>query len=108
MKIIVIEPNEPACVEEFERFGLADMQAIVGGMIECAVLEDGIDLWFNEEGTIRNLPANRLVPRYGPLRGTYFIARSNDKGETKGLNEAQIKRWLEEVGDWPVAIQLGM
>jgi hypothetical protein len=41
-----------------KKFSLEELQAAVGGLIELAVLRDGRDLWFNEEGKLIGLEVN--------------------------------------------------
>tara|TARA_B100001564_G_scaffold305158_1_gene274006 strand:+ start:179 stop:487 length:309 start_codon:yes stop_codon:yes gene_type:complete len=38
--------------------GLADMQGVVGGLIERVCSFDGVDMWANEEGLMYQLPIN--------------------------------------------------
>jgi hypothetical protein len=44
-----------------EEFSLDELQAAVGGMIELAVLRNGKDLWFNEEGKLLGLEVNLIA-----------------------------------------------
>jgi hypothetical protein len=45
------------------------------------------DLWFNEEGRLLDLPPNR-----GRLVGPIVVTRTNDAGETVGLDDLDIHR----------------
>ena len=71
----------------------------VQGYIECANVEENIDIWLNEEGKLIGLTPNRLATfmywaRWGVgadiIVGDVFLATNNSEGETIGLNEEQI------------------
>ena len=42
------------------------MQAVVGGLVTVISLEDGVDLWCNDEGRLRGLPLNLVIPTTAP------------------------------------------
>lgn len=45
-------------------FQLEELQAIVGGIIDCKITNDGKDLIvFNDEGKLENLPYNRKATK---------------------------------------------
>lgn len=98
LKILVIEPGEEPRVQEIEHT-LAEMQKVVGGMLEMAcVFPDGVDIWSNEEGKLIGLAPQlgRFNPlaRFGDLySGTLFLARKNDEGKTLSLTDADIKKY---------------
>ena len=94
---------------------LEAMKGLVGGWLECVPLEAlhseavRIDMWLNEEGLLIGLPPNRLVrrPHDGaefPIVGDFFIAGSNEDGDTIGLTDAQAAEWLARMQDAPVAV----
>lgn len=88
--------------------GLDNMQAMVGGLIECLAV-DGFDVWMNEEGRLIGLPecvrwedaeGNECV-----LVGPLFVAATNDEGETVSLTDEQERAalaWLRERACKPV------
>ena len=91
------------------------MKGLVGGYLECVPLEAldaeavRIDMWLNEEGLLIGLPCNRLVtrPHDGaefPIVGDFFIAGSDEDGETIGLTDEQATEWLARMRDAPVAV----
>lgn len=105
---------------------LKAMQDIVGGLITSIELEQGIDLWCNDEGELLELPLNRVIPTIAPplpegfenctiirlgvdlaepgqaaewrIRGTFFLARCNEDGETVGLTDADVTRYMALFG----------
>ena len=77
---------------------LNDLQRLVDGLVEVQVTPHGEDAWFNEEGTFRN----NFFPNYVAsfevgiaLVGPVVFTRSNELGETTGLTDADIRRWIE-------------
>lgn len=94
-KIIVKKANENAVIVEMESIGLNDMQEIVGGLIECIRVADGVDMWLNDCGKLYNLPLNMVLgdQRKGEIldtiQGDIFFAGHNDYGDTVGLTDAQ-------------------
>ena len=72
------------------------MQKLVGGLIELVRLQDGVDLWINEEGLLNGLAENRWVEELGhPVGGDFFLARSDRHGNTVGLTDHDIKRYVQ-------------
>lgn len=72
---------------------LESMQALVGGWLEHVQLDDGLDLYCNEEGRLRNLPLNlrRENPIGNTLNGDFFLCRSDQDGEAISLTPQDIK-----------------
>jgi hypothetical protein len=98
MKVIICEPKRKCEVREIGS-KLEDLQAVVGGLIECvSPWEDNICLVCNEEGKIRNLPWNRLL-RGANLQvldiiaGTFFLCSTDDEGEFASLTDEQIEKY---------------
>src|SRR6185312_342041 len=100
------------------------MSSAVGGMIECITLDDGVDLWCNEEGLMLDLPLNRVIPaapRPAPtlfgeavpiiyaspglarpgepgewrIHGDFFLARTDDEGDTTSIDQASIDKYTK-------------
>ena len=90
IRILVVEPNKEPYQKRIPHT-LAEMQKIVGGLIEFVELEYNVDLICNEEGKIYNLPFNRAIPN-DIIAGTFFIA-GQYKGETISLSRKQIKKY---------------
>lgn len=77
-----------------DRLRLAAMQKLVGGYIECVCIDRGLDLWCNDSGLIDDLPVNTALGQACPIRGDYFVARTNDEGDTVGLTDDDISQLL--------------
>lgn len=126
IKVIVCRVGRAAVVEELQPNPdlngghLCAMQKIVGGLIQCVTLDDGIDLWCNEEGMLLELPLNRCfaaAPRGEPgipvdfviyasddlarphepgewrIQGDFFLCRSNRHGELAPPTDADIAKY---------------
>jgi hypothetical protein len=95
IRVIVARVGKHPVVEEIDS-GLDGMQAVVGGYIECVSLdgsyEDGVDLWLNEEGRING------------MRLDVFLARHDSEGDTIGLTDEDVAKWLQRLTDSPVSI----
>lgn len=99
--------------------GLPQMQAMVGGLVDCVELDSGLDVWFNDEGLLLGLPLNRSFPTIvkapppGPwdfvsilgddddrlkpgevgewrIHGDLFIARNDGRGNLTALTNDDI------------------
>lgn len=106
------------------RGGITAMQAIVGGFIECVTLDDGVDVWCNEDALSLGLPLNRIVPaapRPAPtlfgepvdiiyedddlarpgepgewrFHGDFFMARTDRAGELADIDDASVERYTK-------------
>ncbi len=58
LRVLVCRVEQEPVAEEVAP-GFESLQKIVGGYLEYICIEEGIDLWCNEEGRILNLPLNR-------------------------------------------------
>lgn len=70
---------------------LSAMQDIVGGLVDCVGLTDGLDLWCNDEGIILDLPLNRSL--HYPLGrvdiyGDFMISRVTDDGDVASVTDS--------------------
>ena len=54
-------------------FKLEELQAIVGGYIECVYLNDGMTMVVNEEGKLKGLPCNDLATEIIRNSGIYDV-----------------------------------
>jgi hypothetical protein len=52
--------------------GLEPLQEIIGGYVECLALNEGIDLWCDEEGLLKGLPLNREIRQRAPQPSALF------------------------------------
>jgi Domain of unknown function (DUF3846) len=98
------------------------MQGIVGGHVQCVTLDDGVDVWCNEDALSLGLPLNRVVaaaPRSGPtlfgepvdiiyadpdlarpgepgqwrFHGDFFMACTDDDGELADIDDASVMKY---------------
>jgi len=114
MKLLILDPGLPARVED--RTGdLADLQQIVGGLIEALVTvpsREGrgrsVTAYANEEGLINDLPWCAVVPPHRHvIRGSIVVTALTRLGDTVGLTDKE----LEQVGvllpeGWAVPVLL--
>lgn len=100
MKVVVLRPNQRACVEEINN-SLASYQKLVGGNIEIIYpFADGACLVCNDEGKINGLPLNRAIRDEDGkvvdiIAGTAFICDGTDE-ELKELEEHQLECYLAQ------------
>lgn len=93
IRVLVVEPGKDPEVRVIEN-SLEAIQQIVQGCIECVTLHDkageDLDLICNEEGKIRNLQMNAIIPEIGDMIfGTFLIAGTN-RDEFASLTDEQI------------------
>lgn len=78
----------------------------VDGWIECAMVQEDIDLWLNEEGKLIGLEVNPIATalfwdKYGigtdVIVGNVLLANHNEHGDTIGLSDNQMN-YLREMG----------
>ena len=94
MKIVIIEPNEKARIEEIGG-SLREMQQIVGGNIESVPFEDLPELRIvcNEEGKLLGLEDN-FVNFDDIICGTAFICKAG-KEDFESLTDEEAEMALE-------------
>ena len=72
----------------------------VGGWLELVRLNNGVDMWVNENGIAENLPYNPSATaiywsNFGFMSGQIFgdvvFTNSNDEGDTTGLTVGQLE-----------------
>jgi len=95
IKVLVVPVGKAPEVREIEAT-LEDMQEIVGGYIEAHPLEGYVDLICNEEGWLRHLPVNRLVPSVDKICGDFFVARRDKDGDNVSLTDADIAKYSQK------------
>jgi hypothetical protein len=83
---------------------LTDWQELVGGYLQEVPLNDaGHRLLCNEEGLLRKLPPNREVPRWGTIRGPFFVTRFNAGGlRPVSLTTTEAEHLTRLARDWPL------
>jgi hypothetical protein len=133
IKVLVCRIGQAPVVEEIDS-GLEAMQKIVGGYIENLRLEDGVDLWCNEEGSFTQ-KVNRVIPARAPelppgytvddiiktdpnladpgemgvhrIHGDFFIARTDEEGASVSLTEEDISKYVVLMTIYQVCPQCG-
>ena len=125
VRVLVCRVGAAPVVEELaatnEGHYLDAMQGIVGGLVTAVSLEGGVDLWCNDEGIVRGLPLNRVIPTVAPkippgfedaaiimlgddlarpgepgewrIYGDFFLARSTPDGEIAPVTDGDIARY---------------
>jgi hypothetical protein len=73
---------------------LAGLQRLVDGNIELVRLDDGVDLWVNEEFLMNGMLPNRLVGRT-VMHGPMVLTRHNDEGETTSILDRDVERYWD-------------
>lgn len=86
IKIVIVEPNKAPYAKEIENTVEAK-QAIVGGYIEAVRLPQDFYIIVNEEGKLQGLEPNRMIRGFDMLVGTFFITKSNHKGDFVSLTD---------------------
>lgn len=101
MKVLVVEPGIKPYVKEIDG-SLKSMQDIVGGLIECVGIADGIDIFCNEEGKINGLEPNRDLFMFDIpdiIFGTFFVCGVDDEeGDSISLTDEQIQQYTQVFG----------
>lgn len=94
-RVVYVEPGKPA---EERTIGkrLEDLQAAVGGLVECIYShQDGTIIVANEEGKLLGLEGNRRLDGGTILAGAFFVI--GDAGENfRSLTDAEVSRYLQE------------
>jgi hypothetical protein len=114
MRYLLLEPTATGTtltVHDAPRLGIAELQALVGGYFEVALMYDGatptrgIGLHCNEEGRLERLPPTAFVPELlqvvvGPIA---LIAYDIDTGALSGLLTPEVEAFtLVTVDGTPV------
>ena len=95
IRVLVYRPGQPSMVEEHGR-SLEAQQKLVEGYIESVSLGDGIFMTCNEEGKLKGLAPNFVLPG-DVIVGTVFFHRVED-AEAVSLTDADIKRIRNKIG----------
>lgn len=99
MKVYKLVPGRPGYVKEIDNT-LESLQNEVGGYIEiCRLDNNGLVAIVDEEGVIKELPANAYIPNYGVIRGNIVIAKDDGEDFTS-LNDDDIDKIKEMFDDY--------
>ncbi len=95
MKILVCEPGKHPYVKDIEP-GLENLQHEVDGLIQALYpFSEEVAVVCNEEGLFRNdLAWNRVVDKYGPIKGTFFLCGLG-YDDFIGLTDEQIEKYTK-------------
>lgn len=93
-RVVYVEPGKPA-VEKKIGTELEDLQAVVGGLIECVYPHgDRTILVCNDEGKLLGMEGNRRLSNGSIIAGPFFII--GDAGEKfRSLTDAEVNRYLQ-------------
>ena len=98
-RVVYVEPGKPA-VEKKIGTKLEDLQAEVGGLIECITLRDTgseVTLVCNDEGKLLGLPLNRpLWDGADVLAGPGFLAGCDNEGNLTSLPQSAMDFYKEK------------
>jgi hypothetical protein len=122
LRVLVCRVEQEPVVEEVTP-GFESLQKVVGGGLEYIAIEEGIDLWCNDEGRIMGLPLNRRFAARAPsvepgvavikmddnladpgqwgyhqIHGDFFLARNDAEGSTTSLTDEDIQRFTKLFG----------
>lgn len=98
LKVYKLEPNKPGYVKEIYNT-LETLQKEVGGYIELCQLGNGLIAIVDEEGVIKDLPANAYIPNYGVIRGNIVFVRDDGEDFTS-LTDEDIEKLKEDYEEW--------
>ena len=95
MRIYKVEPNKYGYEKDIENC-LESLQMEVKGYIETAQVTDSIVAIFDEEGRLKDLEDNLVIPHYGVIKGNVIFVRDNGEGDFESLTEQD----LEVLKNW--------
>ena len=93
-RVVYVEPGKPA-VEKKIGTKLEDLQAEVGGLIECIYCHrDGTLIVANHEAKLLGMEGNRRLDGGSVIAGPFFVI--GDAGENfRSLTDAEVNRYLQ-------------
>ena len=94
IKCLLVEPNKLPQEIEINK-ELKEYQKLVGGLIECAYLQndDSVVLICNDEGKVNNMELNRDIG-YDIIAGPFLIVGDDyDNADFKSLSLDQIEKY---------------
>ena len=94
-RVVYVEPGKPA-VEKRIGTKLEDLQAEVGGLIECIYSHnDGTIIVANDEAKLIGMKGNRRLGNGSIIAGPFFII--GDGGENfRSLTDAEVSRYIQQ------------
>ena len=93
-RVVYVEPEKPA-VEKKIGTKLEDLQAEVGGLIECIYCHrDGTLIVANDEAKLLGMEGNRRLDGGSVIAGPFFVI--GDAGENfRSPTDAEVNRYLQ-------------
>lgn len=92
-RVVYVEPGKPAVEKEIGT-DLHDLQAAVGGLIECIYNRDGTIIVANDEAKLLGMEGNRRLDNGSVIAGPFFVI--GDAGENfRSLTDAEVSRYLQ-------------
>ena len=97
-RVVYVEPGKPA-VEKRIGTKLEDLQAEVGGLIECIYSHnDGTIIVANDEAKLIGMEGNRRLGNGSIIAGPFFVI--GDAGEEfRSLTDAEVSRYLQQYAE---------
>lgn len=102
-RVIIKRPDEDYGHLTNISFSMDNLQKTVGGPIEVvnignSLLGEPLRMIINEEGKLRNLPFNFMLPQYGGwtrdfIVGTVIVCGMNEAGDNFGNIPITFKEW---------------
>ena len=97
-RVVYVEPGKPAVQKEIGT-RLEDLQAAVGGLIECIYSHhDGTIIVANDEAKLIGMEGNRRLDNGSIIAGPFFVI--GDGGENfRSLTDAEVSRYVQQYAE---------
>ena len=97
-RVVYVEPGKPAVQKEIGT-KLEDLQAAVGGLIECIYSHnDGTIIVANDEAKLIGMEGNRRLDNGSIIAGPFFVI--GDGGENfRSLTDAEVSRYVQQYAE---------
>ena len=97
-RVVYVEPGKPAVQKEIGT-KLEDLQAAVGGLIECIYSHnDGTIIVANDEAKLIGMEGNRRLGNGSIIAGPFFVI--GDGGENfRSLTDAEVSRYVQQYAE---------
>lgn len=97
-RVVYVEPGKPAVQKEIST-RLEDLQAAVGGLIECIYSHhDGTIVVANDEAKLIGMEGNRRLDNGSIIAGPFFVI--GDGGENfRSLTDAEVSRYVQQYAE---------
>lgn len=97
-RVVYVEPGKPAVEKEIGT-DLHDLQAAVGGLIECIYAHNDSTLIVgNDEAKLIGMEGNRRLNNGSIIAGPFFVI--GDAGENfRSLTDAEVSRYLQQYAE---------